>query len=243
MSENCRESCGFCSNSVKGYCHIPYHTMCLYKGLSESCAKNLVYRGISDQAKKDIVDAHNEVRSRIALGKVKGQPPASDMNKLEWNDELSRIAQRLADQCKDEHDRLRNKLDGTQVGQNIYTKPYTAAMSQAVVEAKIKDGVMNWFGEEKKPGFNPKNIQPFKFEKGNGHYTQTVWAKTTQVGCGAVHFAEPNGNFPYYYLLVCNYAVAGNYLSAKQMYKQGAACSACMPGREGCENGLCTKKK
>ena len=33
------------------------------------------------------------------------QPPATDMYKLKWNDELATLAQRWADQCVWEHDK------------------------------------------------------------------------------------------------------------------------------------------
>ena len=54
------------------------------------------------QADKDtIVQKHNELRSRVANGKETrgqpagtGQPKASNMRQLVWNNELAEIAQR-----------------------------------------------------------------------------------------------------------------------------------------------------
>ena len=44
-----------------------------------------------------IVERHNELRARIANGNEenwKDQPKAANMNKLVWNDELAKFAQR-----------------------------------------------------------------------------------------------------------------------------------------------------
>ena len=79
------------------------------------------YREVTEEGKKVIVDKHNELRRRVAMGQEKNQPPASNMREIIWNDELATIAQRWTDQCNFGHDKNRNKLDGTYVGQNAYT--------------------------------------------------------------------------------------------------------------------------
>ena len=43
-----------------------------------------------------------------------------------WSDELAATAQRWADQCTYKHDKHRNMMDGTYVGQNIKTSGFTA---------------------------------------------------------------------------------------------------------------------
>ncbi len=45
------------------------------------------------------MDKHNELRRKVAKGQERGQPAATNMNKLEWSDELAKIAQLWADQC------------------------------------------------------------------------------------------------------------------------------------------------
>ena len=63
--------------------------------------------------KQRIVDAHNKVRQMIALGKVAGQPAATNMKEMIWDSELAVIAQRWADQCMPGHDHRRNVGEGT----------------------------------------------------------------------------------------------------------------------------------
>ena len=62
--------------------------------------------------KQRIVDAHNKVRQMIALGKVAGQPAATNMKEMIWDSELAVIAQRWADQCMPGHDHRRNVGEG-----------------------------------------------------------------------------------------------------------------------------------
>ena len=47
-------------------------------------------------------------RQMIALGQVKGQPAATNMKEMVWDEELAVIAQRWADQCMPGHDHRRN---------------------------------------------------------------------------------------------------------------------------------------
>ena len=62
--------------------------------------------------KQRIVDAHNKVRQMIALGKIPGQPAATNMKEMIWDSELAVIAQRWADQCMPGHDHRRNVGEG-----------------------------------------------------------------------------------------------------------------------------------
>lgn len=58
--------------------------------------------------KQKILSAHNTVRQMIAMGQVKGQPAATNMREMVWDEELAVVAQRWADQCMPGHDHRRN---------------------------------------------------------------------------------------------------------------------------------------
>jgi len=238
IKAGCRETCGVCVNTGVGYCRKSQHTMCKLKGPSQSCNMNMFFNGISSTGERILVDEHNKLRSKIALGKQPGQPSASNMNKVEWNAELAEISQRWADQCMFEHDKVRDKLDGTQVGQNLAISYSSGGgqPNQNDLEQKYLAGFVNsWYDEVVDPGFTFSN--PFKFNYGAGHYTQVVWAKTTQIGCGAV--AYKGGSWDVNYLLVCNYQF-GN-MNGVSMYKTGRACTACPAERSTCgSDGLCS---
>merc|ERR1712012_166653 len=97
------------------------HTLSLYPaGLAGTCGSLRRNAGVTEEGKVLLLKIHNEVRNKVALGEEHGQPPAADMRKLVWDEELALSAQRWADQCHFGHDRVRDLCDGTYVGQNVF---------------------------------------------------------------------------------------------------------------------------
>jgi len=230
------------------YCAIAAdHTMCLHEGPSDSCSSKTVLRELSSDAQQAIVDKHNELRRKIAKGEETSnlaggnQPPASNMRKLVWNDELAVIAQRWADQCTFDHDDSRHKADGTKAGQNLFLKGSSNQYTfDELMQTVADESTLAWYLEVESPGYNSNDIDPFKNPGAAGHYTQVVWAETEEIGCGFTYYNEKVGPFnAFKQLVVCNYAKNGNTLS-KAMYLQGEACSQCSEGYS-CEDGLCAK--
>jgi len=219
------------------YCAISAdHTMCKFSGMSSSCSLVSNFRGLTEAGKLIILDRHNELRGRVAMWQEPGQPGASNMRKLVWNDELAVIAQRWADQCNYGHDTEKRKLDGTSVGQNVAHFSNSRKFSWAEIESSyLAQSVQMWYDEVTNPGFSSSNIKPFRFTSGTGHYTQVVWAETREVGCGLVYYLEDGWYTTY---VVCNYAVAGN-MEGGEMYKVGSVCESCSVSGSGCLAGLC----
>ena len=58
-----------------------------------------------------------------------------------WNSELETIAQRWSDQCQFGHDSVRDKLDGTWVGQNAFWAGTTSQMT----EGQVMVGVTRYY--------------------------------------------------------------------------------------------------
>jgi len=224
------------------YCAIsPQHTMCQYKGAGPACNGQPLARGVSSQEIQQILDVHNRYRSLIARGEERRgspgpQPPAADMKQMIWDEELSIIAQRHADQCKFAHDCSDcRKTERFGTGQNLYIYKQTLALP----ETDWDKGITDWY--EEVTLFSNKHVEPFKFSSPTGHYTALVWADTDKVGCGATSFK--NGRW-FSTLYTCNYGPNGNFING-QMYKQGPACSACSEG-EKCSTsfpGLCESRR
>jgi len=209
------------------YCSISkQHTMCQYKGAGPACNGQPLARGVTQQEIMQILDVHNRYRSLIARGEEKRgkpgpQPPAANMKQMIWDEELSQIAQRHADQCKFAHDCSDcRKTRRFGVGQNLYIYKQT----QTSPANNWDKAVTDWYDEVTL--FSKKNVEPFKFSSPTGHYTALVWADTDKVGCGATSYKD--GRW-FATLYTCNYGPGGNYI-AGQMYKQGPPCSDCGKG-------------
>jgi uncharacterized protein YkwD len=140
-----------------------------------------------------IVAAHNRVRAKHCA------PP------ITWSAQIAAVAQKWADSlaarnCAFQHSPNRK------YGENLFggTGQLTPAQT-----------VGSWYSEVKhydfgKPGFNMRT----------GHFTQVVWARSTQLGCGLSRCS--NGMS----IVVCNYSPAGNF---QGRYRQNVKPTGCKP--------------
>merc|ERR1711963_18681 len=219
------------SKSNSDYCSFSSkHTMCRYKGVSPECAHQSV-RGISESEKREILDYHNRLRSRVASGQI-SQPPASDMMELSWDQELAAVAQAHADQCKFRHDCADcRRVDRFKVGQNLYQSYNTRQVGPNWIKA-----IDSWFNEINQ--FPSSSVKSFQFNHKTGHYSQMVWGSTTRIGCGSILYRSKKFNVRLY---TCNYGEAGNILRRK-MYNVGKSCSHCPCGTSCSDDypGLCS---
>ncbi|CAI9730330.1 uncharacterized protein LOC115217114 isoform X4 [Octopus vulgaris] len=159
------------------YSRIANHSACVLKS-------PLVYKsGMTDKDRNLIVDLHNKHRKDV-------DPPACDMMKMYWDNDLEYVAQKWAENCKFDHDDgYRRIIPGKfDVGQNL-----------ALGHLNWSHAVSGWYGEIKDFSYNKKNV----FHK-VGHYTQMVWASSAAIGCG---YAECKGVGRLY---ACNYGPGGN---------------------------------
>merc|ERR1712121_328867 len=228
-------------NGTSPYCAIsPQHTMCKYSGISDSC--KLVHRGLTQEQKQAMVDKHNQLRRKVAKGNEPNQPPAANMRKLVWNDELAEIAQRLADQCRSGRHEESRKLDGRRVGQNLNRLVQTGGnmdeMSEYFAKRVTIGGIQNMYDEVRH--WNPRNINPFRGQEGPviGHYTQIAWADYSEIGCGLTAYRKGGTLVAD---VACNFWIGGNFVLKPHgvpMYLEGEACSKCPAGTT-CEDGLC----
>lgn len=122
-----------------------------------------------------VLTMHNRLRAQHCV-------PA-----LSWSDRLAQIAQAWADRCVFEH-------SDNNLGENLALGTAGAFSPESHVQS--------WYDE----------ISSYDFATGQsrdggavGHFTQVVWASTTQVGCGWTRCGGEE-------MLVCNYAPPGNFI-------------------------------
>lgn len=60
--------------------------------------------GITEEEKRLILEEHNFLRQTVAVGNVRGQPAAQNMQEMVWDDELAVRAQLWASECTFAHD-------------------------------------------------------------------------------------------------------------------------------------------
>jgi len=179
--------------------------------------------GFDADGQEKMLKLHNEKRAKIANGEETGAlislPTGSNMRQLTWNEDLAKVAQQWADQCIFEHDQMDQRAisDDLTVGQNIYID-FSPKLDESTVP--IENAIEGWYNEVK--DYNGP-VDAYVFTHATGHFTQLVWAETSEVGCGYTIWKEDD---KWSRMIVCNYADAGNW-EGEPMYAEGAPCSAC----------------
>lgn len=190
--------------------------------------------GVTPEEKKVILERHNTMRQSVALGQIGGQPPASNMMEMKWDDELANRAQWWASSCHSErHDKGRHN-SRFPVGQNIATTWTTKPPSSyADIDSDFPDAIYKWFNEYK--FFNFGGIGRGK----TGHYTQMLWAETNLIGCGFAFYYDPSKGYTKNY--VCNYGPGGNVLGQPPYEKGYPSCTEYGLQESNSYSGLCSK--
>nr|XP_045621637.1 filaggrin-like isoform X1 [Procambarus clarkii] len=184
---------------------------------------------ISEKEKNWILSLHNTLRAKVAKGdEPRGdpgpQPQAANMAVLSWNDELSEVAQAWANQCTLRYDGFNKRKICSRnyaVGQNVY---YHTGHDHPLDWAEAVNG---WYEEVVHLSRTHVHVfRPNTFR--NTHrYSQLVWAKTREVGCGSATFRDKNSIVRFIY--VCNYGPAGN-IFGDPVYLEGPPASDCRLG-------------
>ncbi|XP_042238003.1 scoloptoxin SSD976-like [Homarus americanus] len=213
--------------------------------LPANAACNYHYSGVTEEQKDQILRKHNTLREQVATGgEITGdpgpQPSAADMKEMVWNDELAQVAQKWAEQCPSGHDNYAERRICSadyQVGQNLY---WEYSFNSAIDWEKA---IQAWYDEV--ADMPNTVVESFTSSvpsgKAIGHYTQVVWGRTFEVGCGIIsHTVDLSGTtYPESKVMVCNYGPAGNFRGSP-VYTKGYSSSLCTSGKSSNYPGLCT---
>ncbi|XP_077547736.1 uncharacterized protein LOC144159983 [Haemaphysalis longicornis] len=209
------------------------HTAC--KQPNRSCV--VVKSGLSAADKQILLDTHNKYRSQIAKGKLGRFPPARDMLRLMWDDEMANNAQALAELCQSNHDKLQERFTTKfqQTGQNIGWSD--DPLERTDVQAST--WVDSWVDEHTDYAGSVSSFDTTRSKGVVTHFVQVAWAKTRFVGCGYVQHQLSRDLFKYQTIVICNYGEWGNQIGSP-IYLEGATCSQC-PSGTACDqpSGLC----
>ena len=145
---------------------------------------NLLYSqsNLTVTEKEQVVKEHNKYRSQV------GAPD------IVWSDNLAAVAQDWANQVADQPQITHSN---NSYGENLYWGSTEATPYQVVYL---------WASEQRYyhgEVIDNSNYMIF------GHYTQIVWAETTELGCGKAK--SESGRVVW----VCNYNPSGNYIGEK----------------------------
>lgn len=155
---------------------------------------------ISDAGKQEILNAHTVARTAVS---------ASDMSSLTWSDTLARIwPDNNPAFCVFNHFANRTKYYAKYVGENLFASSGNSSFTYMV---------NSWVSEKTDYSYG---LYPQFCASGKvcGHYTQIIWAQTTELGCA--YFDCRNGRGAWPYIFVCNYALGGNFVG-RYPYSQG----------------------
>lgn len=185
------------------------HTRCLEK------SKYVTKEGLSSADKREIVQLHNDWRSKIIK-------PAKGMMRVYWDDELAEVAQHHASRCSFAHDETHNRnIPGTgkKSGQNIVkiSGPRKRNIS-------ISFNAM-FRAESRRWEYGTGVLKEFEmYGQHATHLTQIYLDHLTKVGCGFAEciMAERKEQF-----FVCNYDDMQYDFELKKPYDAGESCSVC----------------
>ncbi|XP_060530424.1 venom allergen 5 2-like [Cylas formicarius] len=225
------------------------HTVCVREqqrcGAGSKCGLQFAVIDLDDDDRQYILDIHNYFRNKVALGFEKRgrQPSASNMNIMKYNKELEFISQCWANTCNGNpliHDRCRRTSDFEHVGQNL---GFISSSNPKINKIRaMKELIILWYDEV--AIFNNSWISDTR-DRGSeykvGHYTQLIWADSTDVGCAMTYYSEEIFNVTWYQVVfVCNYGPGGNFVGLP-IYKIGQPASECSNGekRNRLYRGLC----
>ncbi|XP_065915977.1 uncharacterized protein [Dysidea avara] len=196
----------------------------------KSCVNNLCSNALSvsqltDEDKQLLLDLHNRARSMV-------DPIATNMEEMEWNDELAGVAQAYSTKCTTQPNPNR-----TSQAPSFSTVGESSGVSMPPSSESFGQVVGFWFNGRHL--YNYTTGQCFR-DQFCDSYTQLVWATSNQVGCGATRCNPVGGFVGEALLLVCNYAPSEK-LEGQSPYMTGdSSCSNCPDDKKSCVNNLCS---
>jgi hypothetical protein len=124
---------------------------------------------LTPQQEQAALDRHNEIRSDVASGLVGNEPSATDMVKLDGDDDLALVVQNWVDQCIWNHNPNRTSQYGALAGGNTYVGENLAVYLTTGSAPHVPDFALDlWFDEVADYTYGPFDSADADT---SGHYT------------------------------------------------------------------------
>ncbi|XP_061377708.1 uncharacterized protein LOC116767145 isoform X2 [Danaus plexippus] len=205
---------------------VDFYSAFISAGPGPNCRGYMEAR-LSSEDKTRIIERLNRRRSETAVGLSK-LPPAGDMLKLRWVEELAREAERWANQC-----RPPNSPEEQDLCRDLYSITVGQCVASVVGEApglRPETMVDMWFMQNKYYRGNVTSYLPS--EDGANSYddfAQMIWSRTYMVGCGRSRFmTDWRGRLRTVERLVCNFAPRGPAIY-RPLWSPSDPATACPP--------------
>uniref|UniRef100_A0A1V1WBS3 Putative CAP peptide n=1 Tax=Superstitionia donensis TaxID=311983 RepID=A0A1V1WBS3_9SCOR len=225
---NCIDSVDLCDER---YTNITKeHTMC--KPVNEDCNFLRVGKIFS----KQLLRTHNDIRNSIRKFVGKEYKLATNMELMEWDEELYAMARMHTLQCVDKPDcNLCHQIDDFPVEQNFAVKTFKRSEVKHNGPVKRFQTVIKGWAAELQ-SYDPDVVNNLTItDKLPTHWTNILRATTVFVGCASMNFYEDEPSV-FKEVYVCNYGPA-NLTEGEQIYKTGnKSCSDCE------DNGVCDEE-
>jgi len=198
------------------------------------CSSPLLAEPLSEAEKNAAVQAHNDLRQRVARDETVRLGGTVTIPNLTWDANLATVAQQFAEALVNQNPPalchrcgnnacnppiLSNQCIGG-MGENLYRASAFPGLPDLSLGAAMK----GWVDEEE-PFYNydQNTCAP---DKVCGHYTQVVWADTQRVGCGRAGRAVGGQN---HVVWACNYGPPGN-ITGERPYRAVPGGGGTTPG-------------
>nr|XP_050029002.1 scoloptoxin SSD976-like [Dermacentor andersoni] len=226
------------------FCKAPYnqtHVMCAKP--YDTCT---TFFANTSFMKESILWVHNHYRSHLALGRLSDFPSAGNMLMMQWNEELSRVAEAMGRLCTGQTGVVRpstqiqySTAEFPVVGCNIQAQ-WTNQMTMPIIWRFV---VRDWFDQNLE--FPKEQIRVFNAPVHTDEFSQLVAADVYALGCSYTRNIVPNvrKSTKNAFIYVCLYGPKG-YEKGKPLYHPAPTCSTC-PDDTVCNVtlGLCVLQK
>jgi pathogenesis-related protein 1 len=167
-------------------------TICLIiisAGFSINTSAQSTGSRLTQEEARILVNLHNVARSEVGVGEII------------WANELAAYAQEWIDHLARTDCQLKHRPRSGSWKQKYGENGFAGSAGYY----GVADAAKSWKGEKKYYGHQVLNSSNWS---SSGHYTQMVWRKSTQIGCGKI---ECGGQI----IIICNYNPPGNIMGEK----------------------------